>query len=235
MALHRMTRRGLQRFVVGLLIAPALISGVPQNARAQNDQVAVSTAVTALQKYTPANTRIAILPVIDKSGEKDDQRKDQANAVKMEAYDQFYQRGFQVIDEGTVAKAVTDSGIDFNDAEEHRKDNLYKLGKALNADLVLFVVVDQAYSKLKHNLFGDQREGLAKTKTWLVNVKDQKSLLSAFIREGKSTGSTGIGDKGNRSRMGSACSNAIRDTLNAALAPFNRDKDKHWSGNKTKG
>lgn len=234
MTLHHAFRRGLQP-AIGVLLSAAVVSGIPHLSQAQNDQVSVSAAAATIQKYTPAKTRIAILPVIDKSGEKDDQRRDQANAVKMEAYDQFFQRGFDVIDEGTVAKAVTASGVNFDDEEEHRKDNLYKMGKALNADLVMFVVVDQAYSKIKHNLFGDQREGLAKTKTWIVDVKDQKPLLSAFIREGKSTGNAGLGSKGNRSHMGAACSNATRDTLNAVLTSFNRDKDKKWSGNKSRG
>lgn len=62
-----------------------------------------------------------------------------------------------------------------------------------------------------------------------------KPLLSACIREGKSAGSMGIGDKGNRSRMGAACSNATRDTLNAVLTSFNRDKEKKWPGNKSRG
>jgi RNase H-fold protein (predicted Holliday junction resolvase) len=234
MMMHKTTRPILQPVLIGLLLTTTVITGVPQFARAQNDQVAVSTALAGMKNYTPATTKVVILPVIDKSGEKDDQRRDQANAVKMEAYDQFFQRGFQVIDEATVTKAVTGSGINFDDQEEHRKDNLYKLGKALNADLVLFVVVDQAYSKIKKNVFNEQREGLAKTRTWLIDAKDQKPLLSAFIREGKSTGNSGIGSKGNRSHMGAACSNAIRDTLNSVLTPFDRDKKKHWPGNKTK-
>ncbi|MES2460077.1 MAG: hypothetical protein V4671_05795 [Armatimonadota bacterium] len=235
MTIHKNLQKTLLPLVAAFTFTSALVVTTSYPARAQNDQVAMSAALSAMQKYTPATTRVAILPVIDKSGEKDDQRRDQANAVKMEAYDQFFQRGFQIIDEATVAKAITDSGINFDDQEEHRKDNLYKVGKALNADLVMFVVVDQAYSKLKRNLFNEQREGLAKTRTWLVDVKDQKPLLSAFIREGKSTGNAGLGSKGNRSHMGAACSNATRDTLNAVLDPFKRDKEKKWPGNKAKG
>jgi hypothetical protein len=235
MTINSKTQRRLLPLVVSYTITSAITLTNTHPVRAQNDQVAISTAVAATHKYVPANTRVAILPVIDRSGEKDDQRRDQANAVKMEAYDQFFQRGFQLIDEVAVSKAVTDSGINFDDEEEHRKDSLYKIGKELNADLVMFVVVDQAYSKLKQNLFGNQREGLAKTRTWLVDVKDQKPLLSAFIREGKSTGNAGLGSKGNRSHMGAACSNATRDTLNAVLTSFERDKEKKWPGNKPKG
>ena len=208
---------------------PVLLPVLPAAAQ-QTDQQAVSSAAALLKNYTPATTRIAILPVIDKSGEKDDQRVHQANAVKMEAYDQFYQRGFQVIDEATVAKAVAGSDINFDDEEEHRKDNMYKIGKAVDADLVFFVVVSQAYSKIKKNAFNEQREGLAKTKVWLLNTKDEKPILSAHNREGKSTGSTGIGQKGNRSQMGAACSNAIRDVANAVLKDFPRDKSKKWLG-----
>lgn len=217
--------------LITVLTSQVLLT-MPPAAAQQTDQAAVSTAVSLLKGRTPATTRVAILPVIDKSGEKDDQRMHQANAVKMEAYDQFYQRGFQLVDEATVAKAVADSGINFDDEEEHRKDNMYKVARSLNADLVLFVVVSQAYSKVKRNAFSDQREGLAKTKVWLLDAKEQKPLLSAHNREGKSTGGMGIGQKGNRSQMGAACSNAMRDVANAVLVDFPRDKSKKWEGNR---
>jgi hypothetical protein len=208
--------------LLALAVAPA--------ARAQQTDrsAAMPAAVAAIRGFSPATTRVAILPVIDTTGEKDDQRRDQANAARREAYDQFYQRGFQVIDEATVARAVAESGIDFADEEEHRKDNVYKIGRAVDADLVVFVVVSQAYAKVRETTVGEQREGLARTKTWLLDAREQNPLLSAYVREGKSSGLNVAGAKSIRGRMGAAAGNAVRDTLNDVLAPFARDKSKRW-------
>nr|CAA9241682.1 hypothetical protein AVDCRST_MAG63-1447 [uncultured Armatimonadetes bacterium] len=182
--------------------------------------------VGELRSLVPAQTKVALLPVIDATGEKDDQRRDQANAVRMEMRDQFAERGFDVIDEEAVAKAIAEAKIDLSDEEYQRREPLYKVGKAVGADFVVFVVVTQAYSKIKKNLFGEQREGLAKTKTWLLDVKEEKPVLSGYVCEGKSTGSAGPFDKGNRSRMGAASGNSIRDVLNDVLKPYPRKKRK---------
>lgn len=178
----------------------------------------------ALRPLDPAATKIALLPVIDATGEKDDQRRDQANAVRLEMLSQFTERGFLVIDEAKVARAIADLKIDFSDEEEQRREPVYKVGRAVEADLVLFVVVTQAYAKIKTNLFGEQREGLAKTKTWFLDVKAEKPILSAYVWEGKSTGSAGPFAKGNRSQMGAASGNSIRDVLNDVLKAYPKKK-----------
>ena len=182
--------------------------------------------VGELRSLVPAQAKVALLPVIDATGEKEDQRRDQANAVRMEMRDQFAQRGFDVIDEAAIAGALAENKVDLSDEEFQRRDTLFKIGKAVGADLVVFVVVTQAYAKIKENLFGEQREGLAKTKTWLLDVKEEKPVLSAYVWEGKSTGGAGLFTKGNRSRMGAACGNSIRDVLNDVLKPYPRKKRK---------
>ncbi len=180
--------------------------------------------VSELRQLDPGAARVAILPVVDMTGEKEDQRRDQANAARAEMISQFTERGFQVIDEAAVAKAIQDLGINFSDEEDQRREPVYKVGKAVGADLVIFVVITQAYAKTKQNLFNEQREGLAKTKTWLLDVKEEKPVLSAYVWEGKSTGSSGLFSKGNRSRMGAACGNSVRDVLNDALKAYPRTK-----------
>ena len=61
-----------------------------------------------MRKLEPSATRVALLPVIDITGEKEDQRRDQANAVRAEVLSQFKERGFQLVDEAAVNKAVED-------------------------------------------------------------------------------------------------------------------------------
>lgn len=177
-----------------------------------------------LGQRNPAATRVALLPVIDTTGEKEDQRRDQANAVRMELISQFTERGFSVVDEAQVAKAIADRKIDLSDEENQRRGPIYEIGKAAGADLVVFVLVTQAYAKIKKNLFTEEREGLAKTKTWLLDVKAEKPILSGYVWEGKSTGGSGPFTKSNRGRMGAAAGNSIRDVLNDVLKAYPRKK-----------
>lgn len=200
--------------VICSVFATTLIAFAQQSQGIQNE----------MRKFDPPMTKVAILPVIDMTGEKEDQKRDQANAVFKEMNDQFSQRGFQIVDPTEVTKAIEEQKLDFNDEEFHRRDSILKVGEAVQADLVIFSVVTQAYAKEKVNLFNNEREGLAKTKTWFLDVKEAKPILSAYVWEGKSTGSLGVGQKGNRGRMGAACGNSIRDVLNKTLKDYKREK-----------
>jgi hypothetical protein len=208
------------RALAAALSALALVTGAGSAAAVFGTQ----GKAAELRQMDASATRVALLPVVDMTGEKEDQRRDQANAVKMEMTSQFTERGFQLVDEAAVAKAITDLKIDLSDEEDQRREPIFKIGKAVDADLVVFVVVTQAYAKTKQNLFSEQREGLAKTKTWLLDVKEEKPVLSGYVWEGKSTGNAGLFTKGNRGRMGAACANSIRDVLNDALKAYPRKK-----------
>jgi len=170
--------------------------------------------------------RVALLPVTDITGEKDDQKRNQANAVYREMADQFRQRGFEIMEETVVQKAIADRKLDFTDEEQQRRDNVLQIGKDVKADIVVLVVVTQAYAKLRETTLARHREGLAKTKTWLMDVNMGTPILSAYVWEGKSSGIEGIGLKGNLSRMSAAAGNSIRDVLNETLGKFPRSKNK---------
>lgn len=182
--------------------------------------------INEMPKCDPATTTIALLPVIDLSGEKDDQRRNQISGVTREATDQLRQRGFKLSDPTAVQQAITDLKLDFNDEEYHRRENFLKVGAAVKADYVLFSVITQSYAKERKTTFSNQVEGLGKTKTWLLKVEDGQPVLSAYVWEGKSSGTKDIGQKGNRSRMADACTNSMRDVINRVFKEYNRDKKK---------
>lgn len=168
--------------------------------------------------------KVAILPVIDVTGEKDDQRKDQSNAVLREATDQFRQRGFVVVEGALVEKAIADLKLDFTDEETQRRENIYAVGKAVDADLVILSVVTNVYSKQRDAALTRKLEGLGKTKSWFLEVRTETPIFSAYVWEGKSEGDLAVGRKGIRGRMSAAAGNSIRDVLNETLANFPRNK-----------
>ena len=125
-----------------------------------------------------------------------------------------------------VQKAIADRKLDFTDEEQQRRDNVLQIGKDVQADLAILVVVTQSYAKTRETTLSRHREGLSKTKTWMMDVNAGTPIFSAYVWEGKSSGVDGVGRKGNRSRMGAAAGNSIRDVLNETLGDFPRDKKK---------
>jgi hypothetical protein len=182
--------------------------------------------INEMPQTEPSATTIAVLPVIDLTGEKDDQKRDQINGVTREATDQLRQRGFQLSDSEAVKKAIAELKFDFNDEEFHRRDNILKVGEAVKADYVFFIVIVQSYAKDRRTAFANHVEGLGKTKSWLLSTSDGKPVLSAYVWEGKSSGVRDIGQKGNRSRMADGCTNSIRDVINLVFREYKRDKKK---------
>ncbi len=144
--------------------------------------------------YTPDKTTIAILPVVlkedaaaDSKDPKADPLKDRHSLkAKVELALLFSSHGFKVADDDTVQKAVTDQKIDLTDEENQRRAVFYQVGKAVNANLVVFVVIESVSRHNKSNSFlGSQKEGKALLKLWLVDADQEKPILNAVQHEGK--------------------------------------------------
>jgi hypothetical protein len=170
-------------------------------------------------KYTPSATTVVLIPVVDRSGEKDKQRKDQADAAQKEMQKQFKDRGFKIADEAAVAAAIKDLKIDLNDEEDYRRENFFRIGHALHANLIVAVEVVDAVNKVVNGFFVT-REGLVKTKTWLLDVDKETSILSAYSHVGKSSGSGSVFSTGGQGRQVAAAGNSVRDVLNDALKAY---------------
>lgn len=178
-------------------------------------------------KLSPSNTTVAILPVLNSSGEKDQsQKQKQTESGDAELRKEFTERGFKVLDRASVEKAIADLKIDFSDEEQQKRDNLYKVGRAASASIVVFVVVTDVHQTLHQNLLSASREGTAKLKTWVLDVTNEKPMINAVVKEGKSGGGYFAGlDKGS-ARIVIAVANGIRDTLKDFFKPYPVAKER---------
>lgn len=172
-------------------------------------------------KYAPDSTTVAILPVMNLSGEKDDaQRLKQAESGNEELSKRFIERGFKIADPAVVRKAVNDLKIDLNDEEQHKRASFYAVGRAVKADLAVFVVITDVNQRLNTNVFAYSREGKAKLKVWLVDVKRETPILSAYPKEGKSSGGPLAGIDRGSIRIVRAVGNGLRDALKDFFKPY---------------
>jgi hypothetical protein len=173
-----------------LFVAAALLSGLmltaavyPAPAQAQESDIR-NASVPAIREAR--EMKIALLPVVNLSGEKDSrQRRDQGKRGDEELRKLFTERGFLVLGDDVVQKALADENIDLNDEESHNRATLYRLGKATGADLVAFVVITDVEQQRVKTPLTDSQELVAKvkTKTWLLDVPGERHILSAARQE----------------------------------------------------
>ncbi len=188
--------------------------------------IALICTITCLQvparsqdKYLPEHTTVAIVPIVNSGGEKNDGfRTKQTESGNAELVKEFTERGFQPVSSDAVNKAVADLKIDLTDEEQQKRENLYKIGKAVNADLVVFAVITDTAQQFHVGVFTNSREGRAKIKLWLLDVKNEKPILSAVVKEGKSGGSFFAGLDVGSTRIIIAVANGERDALAKLLS-----------------
>lgn len=164
----------------GMMIGAALC---PAPVRAQDTE----NRIAGIQAAREAREmKIALLPVVNLSGEKDArQRRDQGKKGDEELRKLFTERGFVVLGDDVVQKALTDENIDLSDEEFHNRGTLYRLGKAMGADFVAFVVITDIEQQRVKTPLTDSQELVAKvkTKTWLLDVPGERHILSATRQE----------------------------------------------------
>jgi hypothetical protein len=170
--------------------------------------------------------------------------------------EEFAKRGFELVDQKKVNEALEKLEIDMSDEEQQKRDTLYTLGREVEADLVVFALIFETDQKLHKILdigspvacvepYGDilptigdigqkiidpvmpaQREGKAKLKLWLLDVKKEKPILSAKKAEGKSKGGYfAFFDKGSK-RQVAAVANALETLLKDFFKPYPVQKKK---------
>ncbi len=137
--------------------------------------------------YSPASTTVTILPVISKEDSKVDALKDRhITKAQEELAAEFTRHGFRVTADAAVQKALTDGKIDLTDEESQRRAVFYPVGKAVGANLVVFVVIESVSRHNKSNsLFGQQKEGKSLLKMWLVDADKEQPIINAVQEEGK--------------------------------------------------
>lgn len=179
---------------------------------------------TAIEKYVPASTKVAIFPAVDRTGERaENRRQGQAKTAYDNMVDQFQRHGFQIVRQDQVNSAIAKSGIDLNDEEEYRRDNFYQIAESVDADLVIFAcVVDASQGKKSGGFFkGDEIQGKARVKFWLLDVKRKKSIYSAVVKEGKAAGKSKLfaTNEGSNRQINSV-GNAVKELLDPFMEQY---------------
>jgi ABC-type phosphate/phosphonate transport system substrate-binding protein len=197
------------------LIAASLVLAVAGLATASGQEQARKPL------YVPGETRVALLPVINRTGERWEELKqrqnDRGNSFLSE---EFGKRGFNLISYDAIFRAMAKLEIDMSDEEYHRRETLYQLGEELQADLIMLVVITDTSQHYYEQMLGNRRQGIAKMKVWLLDVPRREAIYSAKQVSGESGGSVFAElDKGS-ARQVIAVANGLRGVLKDFLQPY---------------
>ncbi|MHB8637361.1 MAG: hypothetical protein ACYC96_12900 [Fimbriimonadaceae bacterium] len=162
---------------------------------------------------------VAVLPVVNVAGANWEQLKArQSNVCNTYLRDQFAARGFKQSPADAVLIEMKREGIDFSDDEQQRRANLFRLGHALHVDyIVLAVITDTRASTNSHILYSDS-VGHARAKLWVLDVANEKPILSARRIDSESGGTRLSYDNKGSDREVQAAVNALRDGLKDFLS-----------------
>lgn len=142
--------------------------------------VTMSTLATAWAQQPSAGKSIAILPVINATGEKWLELKEKlTERVSNQLFKAFADRAFSIAPTSDVQSALESSKIDLSDEEYHRREPLYSLGEALNVDYVVFFVITHNTQRTRHNVFVTTPEGEVTVKYWLLDCRKREPIASA--------------------------------------------------------
>jgi len=179
----------------------------------------VSLAVAALAVADAP--KVAFLPLQHLSGEKwEDLKRKQIEKGHRYLAGEFKSRGFEVVSAEAVKRVLDESEIDLTDEENHKRAVLFDLGKKLGVDYIFFgVITGTDQKKQDRNLYKDT-EGNCDVKMWLLNVREEKPILSAKVFTGRSGGARLSLDNKGSDRQVQATANAIRDGLKDFFADY---------------
>ena len=175
--------------------------------------------------YDPTATKVAILPVVNSTGEKNEKASNaQCKLVANELLHQFRDRGFRVLEAEVVTAAMKKLDADMSDEEQRKRARMLEVGKEAGADLTVFVLItDQADSDSDPRI-----PKVATIKAWLLDVPQQKAILSARVQEGRSHFSNAF----NSGSIKRALLMAVDDAFKDFFKPYRKGKRAATEGTK---
>ena len=112
-----------------------------------------------------ADTRVALIPVLNISGETWEEAKSkQSDRGNEELRALFTERSFQVIERPQVEAALKKLNVDLTDEEQHRREVFYQVGEEVKADLIAFVLITDVDQRKVAKFLVTSTEGKAKMK-----------------------------------------------------------------------
>lgn len=101
---------------------------------------------------------------------------------------EFTKRGYTIVSEASILEAIKTLKIDLKDEEEYRKANFFAIAKEVKADYIFVPVITNSEQKQQDRDLYTDREGRTDVKTWFLDAKEEKAILSAKIFIGRSGG-----------------------------------------------
>jgi TolB-like protein len=181
------------------------------------------TALAALASAALAGAldrpRVAVVPILNLSGEKWEELKAKQSAKATEFLtEQFTRRGFDLVPPQDVKGAIAELKLDFTDEEQQKRATLFDLGKKLNADYILLGVITHTEQKEFQRVLYKDIEGRTDAKIWFLDVRGEKPILSAKTFTGRSGGNRVTLKPSDRQIQ--AAANAFRDALKEFFIAF---------------
>jgi TolB-like protein len=164
---------------------------------------------------------VAILPAANLSGEKWEELTQKMNErVNSQLAKLFAERGFTQIGATDIEAATKQLDIDLADEENFRKENFYRIGEAVHANFVVFVVISSSTQRIKQNLFTSAPEGEVKIKYWLLDVKNHSAIASAKSEVARARPKAWLGVAKGSDQQLTAADRVIEQALKTFLATY---------------
>lgn len=171
------------------------------------------------QNYVPADTKVALLPIANTSGEKwKELRERQEKAAREHLQDELGLRGFVLLPADPIAEKLAQLHVDLTDEENHNRSTLFTLGPELGANLLVFAVLTNTRQD-GSSPFG-AGYGVTEFKLWLLDVDRKQPIISAKSSSARSARATYKASD----RQVWAVPLALDDILKDFLAPYKKAK-----------
>jgi len=143
----------MRLLVTGLMVAVALAAAALSAAAGGGGPA---------QPCVPAETRTALLPAINLTGEDMEETLNDVEMADHVLAALFLERGFQVVEDTAVLAAMAEAAMPVHDRAERTPEKLSAVARATNARLVVSLLLSDKRSSLRTRPFGlHEKEGRA--------------------------------------------------------------------------
>ena len=205
---------------IACLISLSLLA-IPGGAFAQDKETKSTTdQQSSIPTYVPAETTVAILPVVSATGGAEQaQNERETTQAFRELVKEFTKHGFKLIPDKEIASVIQETKTDMTDEEQQKRGTLYKIARLLKADIIVFAMVTDTKQVEVEKFFSNTKEGQAKVKFWMLDVKKEVAIKSAKETLGKSHGRY-YAERTGRALIARACGDAVENAFKLFFKPY---------------
>ena len=170
--------------------------------------------------YVPSATSVAILPVANTTGARTDgHQANLAKAAMSALLKQTAGRGFKTITGKPIEEALSRLHVDLTDIEQQKRAVMMQVGQEVGADLVAFVVIMDVNTDSDSNGWVSATRAAVKTKSWLLDVKSGRPIMSAKVETADST-DLALGANRQTTKAEKNCSTAVIRVFERVLKQY---------------